>query len=171
MPLEPAQLNDVRLARVEFEANPEFENSDAPNASYVVKANTTISEPEVGDDGEMWAVAAADVTIEWSRVDGGEGPLPFELDLRAVGVFSWEPATRPDDDRIARLWLDYNAQYLMWPYLRTFITTITAMSHLPPLTIYTMNVPRPPLIEETEEQTSAETSSADEAAQAGISDS
>lgn len=37
--------------------------------------------------------------------------------------------------------------YLMWPYLRGYIATLTSMSALPQLTIYTMNVPEPPVLD------------------------
>jgi hypothetical protein len=36
--------------------------------------------------------------------------------------------------------------YLLWPYLRTYTATLTGLSIFPRLTIYTMNVPKPPVI-------------------------
>lgn len=159
MALAPAQLENVWVNEVRFRADPNFERDDAPKTSYVVDAETDMGELVTEDDGEMWAFVTVDAKIEWTRTDDPEAPLPFEIEVQIQGMFSWAPEMRPDSDRIASLWLDYNALYLMWPYLRNYINTITAMSRLPPLTIYTMSVPKPPRFDEPEDAEQVEKSS------------
>jgi len=80
--------------------------------------------------------------------DGGEAePLgPFDLALDVHGIFVWNQEMFPPDEALAKGWLEYNGMYLLWPYLRSYVTMITAATHFPALTIYTMNVPQPPVI-------------------------
>jgi hypothetical protein len=79
--------------------------------------------------------------IEWD----GDGQAPFALELTVEGLFSWQKNSRPEE--LMRAWLAWNGVYLLWPYARTFVSTITGFSALPPLTIYTMRVPDPPELE------------------------
>ncbi len=146
MALAPAQLESIWVNEIRFRVDPDFDRADATKTSYVVDAETDVGELFIEDDGEMSAFVKVDATVEWTRED--DGPLPFEVHVEIEGMFSWAPEMRPDNDRIASLWLDYNALYLMWPYLRSYINAVTAMSSLPPLTIYTMSVPKPPRFDE-----------------------
>lgn len=163
MPIAPAQLEFVWLSGVRFQADPNFDRSDAPNWKYVVASETSCDEmfegetpgDEPSNDGVMWTIVILTAKIEWSRVDelqeDDSQAKPFELELEVAGAFFWRDGTGPDD-KMARLWVEYNAQYLLWPYLRQHVSTITMMSNVPTLTIYTMNVPdRPNMDEESSE--------------------
>jgi len=52
---------------------------------------------------------------------------------------------RGREEDFRRDWLDFNAPYLLWPYARAYIANLTGSSSLPPLTIFTMKVPHPPI--------------------------
>jgi preprotein translocase subunit SecB len=99
----------------------------------------------------MWAFLRVGIEVDWSRTDEAEGPYPFELN--AEGMFQWSAASAPKTERMARLWLEHNGIYLLWPYLRTYVATITGMSDLRPLTIYTMRVPDRPKLEGDDDET------------------
>jgi hypothetical protein len=125
--------------------------------NYEVIPAVTISEFDRDTEGLTAAIRLnavvefahpADESAEESD-QTGPGPVPFEIELALHGTFSWDSAEMPDDD-LARGWLEYNGMYLMWPYLRSYVAIITGMSHLPSLTIYTMNVPKPPVITSAE---------------------
>jgi preprotein translocase subunit SecB len=146
MPAEPAQLEWVWLSRVNFNVNPEFERNDIGKTTYYVEPDTDVALLNAEESGARSAVVTLSATIEWERE--GDGPLPFEMQIDVGGHFRWNE--RAPDEQLARLWLDYNGMYLLWPYLRSYITTITAMAPVPPLTIYTMNVPEPPDVESDE---------------------
>jgi preprotein translocase subunit SecB len=103
----------------------------------------------------MWAFLKVGIEVDWSRTDEAEGLYPFELNAEVTGMFQWSPASAPKTERMARLWLDYNGIYLLWAYLRTHVATITGMSDLPPLTIYTMRVPDRPQLDEDDDEEKA----------------
>jgi preprotein translocase subunit SecB len=138
------QLESVWLSRVTFRENLEFDPDDANACRYSLRRSAEID--SVAED--MW-VLHMDVEVEWTRSDDGE-ELPFDLGLQVSGAFSWEQA--PVDPSFVHGWLDFNGPYLLWPYLRSHIATVTNLSSLPPLTIYTMTVPRPRSIEAPEGQ-------------------
>jgi hypothetical protein len=165
MPIAPAQIENVWLSKVDFSTNPGFDRSEAIQWIF-----TTVSEAQMeplqrtdaaadgeqsgeegADDRISWSTVRLAVHIEWARIDGDEpqededGDAPLQIALEVTGVFVWRGDAIPDD-RIGNLWLEYNAQYLLWPYLRQYIATITAMSNVPTLTIGTMNVPELPQI-------------------------
>lgn len=152
MPIEPAQLEDVWLQRVRFEANPSYDGVGL-GVTYSVEPEVDLGELVTNDeDGSVSAVVRLRAAVKFSRAEEDPGELPFEMEIEIHGRFRWEaPPTRIV---LASAWLEYNGMYLLWPYLRSHIATVTGMSELPTLTIYTMNVPKPPVIpaEEQDEQ-------------------
>jgi preprotein translocase subunit SecB len=131
------------------ESGIEATREDAPHTEYVVETDVAIGDLGRSEDGLVAAVTLS-AAISFSRTDGAEGPLPFSLEPDVHGVFRWPPDDLPPSDDLAEAWLEYNGMYLLWPYLRSYIATITGFSHLPALTIYTMNVPKPPVIPEAD---------------------
>jgi preprotein translocase subunit SecB len=100
---------------------------------------------EATDDGRRWATLRLDLEFDWVDEDGQ--PLrPFDLRVVIRGGFSWSDG--PTEERLARKWLEYNGMYLLWPYARSFIATVTSQSRLPALTLYTLDVPQPPELDD-----------------------
>jgi preprotein translocase subunit SecB len=165
MPIQPAQLQDVWVERIRFEEDATFDRADTANVSYFVEPKVEIGELRDGDDGSLSSAVRLSAEVRFARDDEIEGALPFELDISVVGSFEWSGETKPADAKLAPAWLDYNAMYLLWPYLRAHIATVTSASRLPTLTIYTMNVPNPPVIpseDDTSEQAEGATAQTEE---------
>lgn len=146
MAIQPAQLEQAWLGNVDFDPVPEFDPADAGKTSYLVEPNVGISEIDTDPDGGQVAVVTLTAKIVFSRAEGEPGPVPFEMELDVHGLFRWKANALPPRPELAHGWLEYNGMYLLWPYLRAYVNTITGLSHLPGLTIYTMNVPKPPVI-------------------------
>ena len=147
MAIAPAQLGYAWLGRVVFEPDPEAMVEDVPNASYNITPDVEIGEVLTDEgDGSRAAVVSLSAEIDFTRNDGTDGPTPFTLGITVHGVFRWAVDSLPPSDELARGWLEYNGMYLLWPYLRAYTATITGLSVFPALTIFTMNVPKPPVI-------------------------
>lgn len=156
----PAQLERAWLASIAFEENFGFSLEERHKVSYELDARTEIETlfADEEDPPVTWAIVRVDVDLEWHRAEGREPDqeggedeeAPFTLSASVRGAFTWAP-DRPPEERFARAWLDYNAMYLLWPYLRGYISTVTGFSTFPPLTIYTMQVPEPPDLESEEQ--------------------
>jgi preprotein translocase subunit SecB len=134
------QLTDVYLVGLEFRRNPDFDfESDASDAKYHVETDTTAS---VSDD-HTFGRTEVTASIHWATVDEQPVEYPFDLHITLVGDFEWRAPDMPADE--IESWLAFNAEHLLWPYLRAYVAQITGMSDLPPLTLYTRTPPRPRL--------------------------
>jgi hypothetical protein len=155
VPITPAQLEWAWLSKVHFESDPHFDRESVAQWNYVVTPKAEVDELFWGGSGEdpddqfAWTTVRLQASIEWHRVDDEEADFdpPFTLDIEVTGQFAWRRGTAPDE-RMAKLWLEYNGQYLLWPYLRQYIAAVTTASNIPVLTIYTMNVPERPSLDE-----------------------
>lgn len=152
MPIHPAQLVVTALGAVRFEPDEEFPVEDIGNVSYTVEPGVELGDLQHQEDGRVTAGMKVHVSVVFTRLDESEGPTPFELELDVHGMFQWTAETFPADERLARGWLQYNGMYLLWPYVRSYITGLTAQSWFPALMIGTMNVPTPPEIPADEEE-------------------
>lgn len=140
--LSAAQLDGVWLTSVTFAENRLLDPDRKPTYSLTHTTDVDLFDDE---DGNPLGLLELHAKVDWAAdVDGEPVEPPFELALTVVGIFAFNPQ-RQRDERFASAWLDYNGVYLLWPYLRTYISTITGLSTLPPLTIYTMRVPNPPV--------------------------
>ena len=148
----PAQLTSAFLSEVRLRTDPEFAWPDASRWNYAIVPEVEIEDPTEAEDGGLEATVHVNVRIDWSEdEEGDEGDEgdeaeepPFDLHLQVTGYFTWTPRMRPDEDQTARLWLEYNGQWLLWPYVRNYIAMLTGMTNVPPLTIETLRVPDPP---------------------------
>jgi preprotein translocase subunit SecB len=151
-PLEVAQLAHAWLASVSFdELIPLGKSGDV---EYGIK----LGEPKIiHTDDKSVTVMRLTLEIEWTKLPEGQEDGPFELSLDVAGAFMWQDSEIEDDFR--RSWIELNAAYLLWPYARSYIATITGLSSAPALTIYTMRVPQLPLrgLEEEEGEVSETT--------------
>ncbi len=134
----PGILQDVFLAKVAFERNSAFEFSEK-GLAYTIETDT--STDLIGDD-RRWVRADLVAKVAWQypneteEIDG-----PFELTLTVGAVFAWRRPEESDEDILG--WVEFNAQHLLWPYLRSYISMISGASGAPPLTIYTIQAPNP----------------------------
>lgn len=133
------QLVDVFVAQLKFSLNADY-GWDDDQLRYAVESDTTAA---ISDDRES-VVGTLRATIKWyrgSETEQVEGP--FELEIAISGKFDWAPPNLTDED--IRGWVEFNTQHLLWPYLRSEISTMTAAAGLPQLHIYTIKVPQPRL--------------------------
>ena len=143
MPIQPGQLEAVTVSRLLFGVDSAFDDEDKELLTYEVVPAVEIGDLEYQEDGALQANVALTAKIEFSRAE--PGPVPFNLEIKLDGCFCWDTKDVPTEP-LARGWLEYNGMYLMWPFLRAYVSTITAFSKHPKLMIYTMNVPKPPVI-------------------------
>ena len=90
------------------------------------------------EDAEIVVDAALDRALRERTEAGGEAG-EFDLSLAVDGLFLWIDPHLDEDFR--RAWLGLNGRYLLWPYARSYAAMITSASSLPPLTLFTMQIP------------------------------
>ena len=139
----PGQLQDVFLTSIEFQRHETFDLDvhDAPPYAIETTTDATLSAEH---DLVMVSFRAE---IEWAdrrdHDDDRRYEKPFDLALTLGGSFQWAVPDAAADDIVG--WIKFNTDHLFWPYLRAYTQQITAFSDLPPLTLYTIRVPRPRL--------------------------
>lgn len=67
-------------------------------------------------------------------IEDNENKLPFSLDIRVCGVFYLEKWQEKMD------FIKNNAIAILFPYLRSLVTTVTANSNIPPYILPVMNI-------------------------------
>lgn len=146
----PGRLIEVFLDEAHFDRHLGYTFPEEGTVTYTVDTGINA---ELNDDRNLARVRLT-AAIRWAhngeRVDG-----PFDLHLVIGAWFDWAFPDRQDEDIYG--WLEFNSTHLLWPYLRNYVTTLTALSGLPPLTIYTISAPRPNLgrVAGTEESTAS----------------
>lgn len=143
------QLIDAWLGDFTFSSNPEFEPGGGEvELHYGVESETTVhADLETGR-----SIASLRLEIDWR--DGEKEPAqgPFSLSLEAIGQFATRPMAEEKRESLEQ-WLEFMAPYLLWPYARAYVSSITSLSPHPPLTLFTRQVPQPRALEaETAEQ-------------------
>lgn len=132
------QLDEAFLSEINFSRNLDFNWGDAEGITYTIDSHV---DAEVSDNREQGVARLyANFTFHY---EGEEREPPFNLATTVTGRFVGFPPGLPDEE--IEGWLTFNAQHMLWPYLRTYVSQITANSGLPALTIYTIGVPRPHL--------------------------
>ncbi len=131
------QLVDVFLRDIHFSRNLAFSLGDRGPA-YSIDSGVEV---ELRGDGET-AVVNLHAKLDF-HLSEGQTEIPFDLSLVVTGVFAIDGVRATDEDLEG--WLTFNGEHLLWPYLRSHVTTVTAASGLPSLTIYTIRIPRPHL--------------------------
>ena len=142
--LAAGQLKHAALTKVDFAENRQFEHGQP--VTYRVDHTHTI-DFGTAEDADV-AVLILDLEIKWETED--PKAIPFDLAITVLGVFTWPKDSRPED--LMRAWLDFNGTYLLWPYARTYVAQVTAMSNHAALTIYTLRVPVPPPLQGEKQQ-------------------
>lgn len=137
------QLLHVWLSGVQFTEHSDFD-LERERVTYSVEEAR-----EVVSDADDAATLRFGVTVRWRDAESGDDRAgPFALSVEASGHFHGEEGVDPDD---FRAWVDFNGPYLLWPYVRMYIGTLTSQSRFPPLTIFTLQLPQPLLDAETGE--------------------
>jgi Preprotein translocase subunit SecB len=131
------QLADVRLRNVQFRRSDDYEFIAPLN--YTI---TTSSDVVLADDLTSGKILF-NAEVEWRSAEEGSTesiPGPFDLELTLEGLFMLNAVG--DDEEELSAWVEFNSEHLLWPYLRAQIASLTTAAGLPPLTIFTLNVPR-----------------------------
>jgi preprotein translocase subunit SecB len=134
----PGTLQDVFLAKVAFERKFAFQFPDK-GLAYTIETGTStefISDDRRSVRADLVAKVTWQYPNETEEIDG-----PFDLILTIGSVFAWQYPETSDEDILG--WVEFNAQHLLWPYLRSYVSMISGASGAPPLTIYTIQAPSP----------------------------
>jgi preprotein translocase subunit SecB len=145
----PIQLVDAWLSEVSFSNNPEFRQSEPVALNYGVDSETGVrADLETGN-----AEALLHLRIIWRDATNEPTTLgPFELSLAVAGTFLVPQMPEEKRERLEQ-WLEFMSPYLLWPYARAYIASITSLSPHPALTLFTRHMPQPRALEpETQEQ-------------------
>jgi hypothetical protein len=148
----PAQLTEAWLAGVEFNDNAEYPPGQP--LWYQLDEKFDVGELEKREDEGstyIWARGTLTLVVKWFEDEGetiqaDEGP--FDLTISVTGEYRFAPG---HEVPLVRAWLTYNGAYLLWPYARAHIATITSLGRLHRLTIYTSQIPTAPDIESEED--------------------
>lgn len=140
--LHDIQLQEAWLADVEFGENPNFDGAaEFPEGlSYKVESDSKAwLEPHPG--------AGLRITISWQDLHDEECEGPFRLCAVIHGLFATpEPIVEEKGEQLEQ-WLRFMGPFLLWPYARAYIESLTSFSQFPPLTLYTLALPRPRALE------------------------
>jgi preprotein translocase subunit SecB len=124
------QLRAAWLSAVAFKYNDELRLNEGLQYDLDIRPETTVD--------AAGSKATIHLAIVWDGED--ESLRPFELEIAVSGYFAWEEEIA-DDYKDG--WTQFNGLYLLWPYLRSYVTSITAQSVGEPLILPTLAVPRP----------------------------
>ena len=129
------QLADAWLSSVEFRDNQQYDFDQDRAVTYGVTPVTTVDLDSPGGP-----YAELHVTIHWTDEEEEPTPGPFHLELTVTGQFEGDLGF---DRQALGQWLDFNSQFLLWPYARSYAAAVTALSNRPALTLFTLYLPRP----------------------------
>lgn len=122
---------------IEFHRNDDFEES-TPNIDFNINREVDYLEDE---DNTML------VTIEVTLFDNPkENNYPFSMKLNVTGIFELENIALDKRESFA----EANSVAILFPYIRSLITTYTSNSNVPPLILPPINVLK--LIEKEKEK-------------------
>jgi preprotein translocase subunit SecB len=128
------QLVSARVSALHFETNERFDMA----RHQVMYETDTDRHVDLTLNGSTVEV---EVKLEWEPVEPDtEVEYPFELHIAVTGEFEF-PEDAPEDFR--RGWTEFNGVYLLWPYVRSYVSALVAWSSLPPLILPTLSVPSP----------------------------
>jgi hypothetical protein len=149
----PAQLTEAWLASAEFR-----DNVDWPPGQpiwYQLDESFEVADLEQRGQEEgtsyWWARGTLTLVVKWFEDEGETIQTedgPFDLTISVTGEYQFAVGR---EEPFVRAWLTYNGAYLLWPYARAHIATITGLGRLTKLTIYTSQVPTAPDIESEED--------------------
>lgn len=141
-PLHDIQLTEAWLADVNFGENPEFDASSklSEGISYTVESDSRAwLQPHIG--------AGLRITITWQDGQGETCDGPFRLQVAIHGIFDAPSVVVEEKGEQLEQWLKFMGPFLLWPYARAYIDSITSLSQFPPLTLFTLSLPRPRALE------------------------
>jgi hypothetical protein len=137
-PSTPGRLVEVFVDEINFRRHGDYVFPDT-GIIYGIDADT---KGEILDDRTR-ALVRLTAEIIWTSHEGDTVDGPFEMQITVEALFDWLFPDRPDEDILG--WLEFNSTHLLWPYLRAYVSSVTALAGVPPLTIYTITAPSPTL--------------------------
>lgn len=141
-PLHDIQLDEAWLAGVEFRENQDFDLA-------ILDQGLTYT---VGSESSAWldpfVGSGLRTTVEWQDKESEPCDGPFHLMVAVHGSYAVPGRTAQDRGEHLEQWLNFMGPYLLWPYARSYVSSLTSLSQFPPLTLFTLVMPRPRALEE-----------------------
>lgn len=128
-------FQDYRVNKVFFQVNEEY-NGEEVNIAFKVDANFEVSE----NNDQMTVILKTEIFPPQDGV-----VYPFLMEVEVKGFFQ-----KVDDSQENIMNYAKNATAILFPYVRSIVSTYTASANVTPLILPTINVNK--LLEETEEQ-------------------
>jgi len=119
-------FNNYRVKKVTFDLNPEY-NQEEVKIDFDILANIEISE----DKDSM--VVEVILNIFKNAI---ENHYPFSMELIIEGIFTINPDEK--DEAVDKY--QANAMAILFPYIRSLVSTYTANSNVTPLILPTINI-------------------------------
>jgi hypothetical protein len=145
----PVQIESAWLAEVQYRERGEWGGDDI---WYQIEDEFELEHLELDEaENAYWARGAVTITFSWfadPEMTIEASTAPYDLRVTVTGRFRFAPG---QEERFVRAWLDYNGSYLLWPYARANIATITGLGRFSALTIPTGEIPVLPDIESEED--------------------
>lgn len=120
------KFNKYLVKKIIFEANPDFNPTD----KIPVEVEFTYDQDINYDGNEMAICLGCDIFKEKNK------NYPFSLEIELLGFFSFEENLEPEKIDILRV----NATAILFPYLRSIVSSITADSGFQTLVLPVVNI-------------------------------
>lgn len=124
-------VSTPKMINCNFELNEDF---ILPDGQLGVEISHKVDVEEIESTDEVNIRKVILTLYLYGQQDLSE--VPFKLNLKIEGVFSWEADL---DKETALILLNQNAPAILYSYLRPAITFLTISANLPPLVIPLMN--------------------------------
>lgn len=113
------------IDKVEFERNINFQFTDD-----AIKLETKINHDikKISDEGAI-------ITLKYEILQDKDKSSPFSLCVIISGAFKMKDWEREENINIMK----YDTAAILFPYLRSAVTNITAMANIPPYVMPTIN--------------------------------
>ena len=120
------QFHNYRVNRVVFESNESFTEGTV-NVDFSINREVAIELPN----------ASVTLSIDVFK-DAKEKNYPFSMSLSITGYFTIEGESEETAQKLAEM----NTVAILYPYIRSIVTTYTAQANVSPLILPTINVIR-----------------------------
>ncbi|NLK98172.1 MAG: hypothetical protein GX272_08895 [Epulopiscium sp.] len=120
------RFTNYKVDKIEFKLNPNYKNEK-------IDIDLNIKKQVMFDENEkVWNVKLITKVFE----DATENNYPFSLEIELTGIFEVDT----EDDNNTEKLLNINAVAILFPYVRSLISTYTANANVQPLILPAINV-------------------------------
>lgn len=106
-----------------------LDNNKIKDKEYNIK-------PEIGKNIEKINDNSYEVQLKFRIKGNSENETPFDLELIIAGVFSFKDFSQEDIDKFLKI----NAVYILFPYLRSTLSTVMSSLMMKPILIPVIDV-------------------------------